>query len=584
VISTQDHRTVGVAERVSPLADFHCTFPSWLSQRRPLNAPATTGTIHSLGLVFVVLLAAGLRFYDLDRTSLCFDEAVSWHQANLPFLEMIAATAEDNHPPLYNIILHVMIALFGDGETALRAPSVLLGVANVYVLYRLGSALWDRTTGLIAALLLTLSGFHVWYSTEARMYALLAFTATLFVLTVVYATRRPNWPTLTGCAAAGTALLYSHVYGSFVFAGVNIVVLTALVLHSHWFAVDWKKWVAAQAIPVFLFLPWALILWGRAQVVMEGFWVPEPTARFLLKQASHLAGGRLSLGILSTLAGLSLINLGTFSPRSWQMESTAPTMANPQLRSDWQIAILLGWLIVPISSVYLISVFSQPILLDRYLICVLPAFLLLAARGVRTFSFSLPTTASILGIAVLAAILNLPFSTFAKKPGIDYRQAARELSIRYLPSDRIIFSIPQAIVPFQYYFRRPLADSRGCKNVSEISSTDLNIDRFWFVFTHVDTASEWIPIAERTHLMTYSLVVPGLKMFLFERRNIGHQAGGPAVISYPPTGGSKADAELYGYDCSGRHLISLLAPVEPYVAHCPNSGCRVELQLVGGWK
>ena len=53
------------------------------------------------------------------------------------------------------------------------------------------------------------------------MYALLAFTATLFVLTVVYATRRPNWLTLTGCAAAGTALLYSHVYGSFVFAGVK---------------------------------------------------------------------------------------------------------------------------------------------------------------------------------------------------------------------------------------------------------------------------------------------------------------------------------------------------------------------------
>ena len=267
-----------------------------------------TGTVHSVGLVLVVLLAAGLRFHDLDRTSLWLDEAVSWQQASQPFLEMIAATARDNYPPLHNIILHVTIALFGDGETALRAPSALLGVANVYVLYLLGSALWDRTTGLIAALLLTVSGFHVWYSTEARMYALLAFTATLFVLTVVYATRRPSWLTLTGCAAAGTALLYSHVYGSFVFAGVNIVVLTALLLRSHWLAVDWKSWVAAQALPVFLFLPWALILWGRARHGMEGFWIPEPTAGFLLLQALELAGV-LSLGMLSALACLSLINL-----------------------------------------------------------------------------------------------------------------------------------------------------------------------------------------------------------------------------------------------------------------------------------
>ena len=97
---------------------------------------------------------------------------------------MLAATARDNYPPLHNIILHFTIAMFGNPEMALRAPSALLGVGSVYLLYRVGALLWDRTTGLIAALLLALSGFHVWYSTEARMYTLLSFTATLFVLTV----------------------------------------------------------------------------------------------------------------------------------------------------------------------------------------------------------------------------------------------------------------------------------------------------------------------------------------------------------------------------------------------------------------
>ncbi len=495
--------------------------PIGVLQMTPNNerGNSNTATIHSVGLALVVLLAAGLRFHDLDRTSLWLDEAVSWQQASKPFLEMIAATARDNYPPLHNIILHVTIALFGDGETALRAPSALLGVANVYVLYLLGSALWDRTTGLIAALLLTVSGFHVWYSTEARMYALLAFTATLFVLTVVYATRRPNWLTLTGCAAAGTALLYSHVYGSFVFAGVNIVILTALLLPSHWLAVDWKGWVVAQAIPVLLFLPWALILWGRARHVMEGFWVPEPTAGFLLQQALEFAG-LLSLGPLSIFAGLSLLNLAAFFPRFWRREGTSgPTKAKSWLRADWQNAILMGWLVAPISCAYLISVIGQPILVDKYLICALPAFLLLAARGLRSFNFSIPTTVVILGIVVLTAVPDLLYDMFLRARD-DNRAAAQEFSIRYLPSDRVFFIPSYADIPFQYYFRRPLADSRGYKKSGDVSPIDLNSDRFWLIFIQrqADDAYEGISRAERTHLMTYSLLLPRLKLFLFERR------------------------------------------------------------------
>jgi len=359
------------------------------------------------------------------------------------------------------------------------------------------------------------------------MYALLAFTSTLFVLTVVYATRRPNWLTLTGCAAAGTALLYSHVYGSFVFAGVNIVVLTALLLRSHWPAVDWKSWVASQAVPVFLFLPWALILWGRAGE-REGSWIHEPTAGFLLAQASELAGGRRGLVVLSTLAGLSLLNLAAFFPRFWRKEgASGPTKAKSWLRADWQNAILIGWLVAPISAAYLISVIGKPIIVEKYLICTLPAFLLLAARGLRSFNFSIPTTAVILTIVVFTAVPSIQYNMFVRDRD-DNRGAARAFANHYLPSDRVFFIPSYARVPFRYYFRRPLADSRGYREAADVSPTDLNIDRFWLVFIQrqADDANRVISIAERTHLMTYSLLLPQLKMFLFERRDNGHRESG----------------------------------------------------------
>jgi hypothetical protein len=116
------------------------------------------------------------------------------------------------------------------------------------------------------------------------------------------------------------------------------------------------------------------------------------------------------------------------------------------------------------------------------------------------------------------------YNTFVRARDDD-RQAARAFSLRYLPSDRVFFIPSYAVVPFQYYFRRPLADLRSYEEAADVSSTDLNIDRFWLIFIQrqADDASEGVSIAERTHLMTYSLSLPSLKMFLFERRDIGHQ-------------------------------------------------------------
>jgi mannosyltransferase len=547
-------------------ASYGTSFSIWT----PLNAFGNAGTIYSLALVLVVLLAAALRFHDLDRTSLWTDELASWEQARLPFLDMLAATAQDNYPPLHNIILHVTMALFGDGETALRAPSALLGVANVYLLYRLASVLWDRNTGLIAALLLALSGFHVWYSTEARMYTLLAFTATLFVLTVVYATRRPNWQTLTGCAGAGTALLYSHIYGSFVFVGVNIVVLIALALRKHWLVVDWKAWAAAQAVPVLLFLHWALILWHRSAIIMQrGNWIPEPTAGFLLTQALSLTGGPLSLGILTTLAAISVTNLRAVLPGGQSEPLVEHRWANLWLRLDWRNAILIAWIVVPIGSAYLMSIIRQPILVDRYAICVLPAFLLLAARGLMSFSVSILATAFILGLIVMALIPDLTYSTFVRVRQ-DNRQAVRSFSTSYRPSDRIFFIYRGGLSAFQYYFRRA-ADVRVCMNSSGIASADLDVDRFWLILGQHAYATKGLgkyalSMAERTHSNTDSLgLSPILTMYLFQRR-----ADDLAVLGdASPSTESRFEADKASpegtaiaapYDCSGRQIFHLYKP------------------------
>jgi mannosyltransferase len=504
----------------------------------PLNAltrPASSTwiDIHFLCLLLVLVVAAGLRFYDLDRTSLWYDEAASWQQASLPFFAMIAATAHDHYPPLHNIILHVTIAIFGDSETALRAPSALLGLASVYAIYRLGAVLWDRTTGLFAALLLTLSGFHVWYSTEARMYALLAFTATLFVLTVVNAIRRPNWAALAGCAAAGTALLYTHVYAGFVFVGVNLFVLVGMLSRARWIEVGWKRWIAMQAIAPTLFLPWALILWRQLLSQMQaGDWDPEPTGEFILHEFESLAGGPLAFLVLAILAVLSVINIAAFQASSGAIaDQRKRRKAQTWLRLEWRTGILLAWLIAPL---WLIAPFVGRFLITtfhaRYLIGSLPAFLLLASAGLRSLATNGRSWKSHLDmgigltIAVVTSFPALKYSTFVRSRD-DHRASMREFSARYIPSDRVIYV--WADLPSRYYYRSPLADSKAFGDIARITQKDLDVDRFWLIilWTTIDKVDQLISTATRTHNVVYAFASPdnlrsddNLEMYLFERR------------------------------------------------------------------
>jgi mannosyltransferase len=142
------------------------------------------------------------------------DEAASWGQAKDSLADLIKRTAHDNYPPLHNLALFAIIKLFGDSEWCLRLPSVIFGVANIVVLYWLGAMTVGRAAGLIGAVLLALSPFHLWYSQEARTYSLLALCATLYAATCFHYLRAPSLPRSAWVSLAGLALVYAHPYGA----------------------------------------------------------------------------------------------------------------------------------------------------------------------------------------------------------------------------------------------------------------------------------------------------------------------------------------------------------------------------------
>lgn len=125
-------------------------------------------------LAIVLLLALFLRLVNLNQ-SLWLDEAIGAIAArDYSYSEIITSFITfDNHPPLYYLLLKFWSSIFGYSEIALRGPSVIFGVLTVFILYRLNK---------FGSLLLATSQIHVYYSQEARMYAMAAFFATAALL------------------------------------------------------------------------------------------------------------------------------------------------------------------------------------------------------------------------------------------------------------------------------------------------------------------------------------------------------------------------------------------------------------------
>src|SRR5436305_11642474 len=131
------------------------------------------------GLLLVLLivclwLAGWLRFYHLGAQSFWNDEGISLGLAGRDVPTILRSAAADIHPPGYYLLLKAWHAVTGDSEFALRSLSALAGLVLVALLYRLGRVYFDRPAALAAAALGALNPFLVYYSQEARLYAMAA--------------------------------------------------------------------------------------------------------------------------------------------------------------------------------------------------------------------------------------------------------------------------------------------------------------------------------------------------------------------------------------------------------------------------
>ncbi len=334
-------------------------------------------------ILSLILLAFALRVHQLDAKSIWFDESHSLNRASLDLLSIASGQQvwgemviqDRTHVPLYFFLLHFLIQLAGDSDFTLRFLSVLFGVLIVPLIYVMGKKLGHARVGLWAAVLATFSPFYLWYSQEARMYTLLVFLGLLSVycLRRALAEHRAGW--YAAYAVSATAMLYTSLFSFQLFAFQGLLGLLAAWKRRRWV-------ILAVFVTVALaFLPgvWRYLMWlgpNRPQSRDYNYWP------VILLDVLHSLNFGLSLDptglMLLNLALLTLLIIGLLSLGAGPLSLQT---AQGQQRHWDNSLFLLGYISIPIISLYLVS-WLQPLYRgSRYLILVSPAYYLGLAAG-----------------------------------------------------------------------------------------------------------------------------------------------------------------------------------------------------------
>lgn len=466
----------------------------------------------------VLALGATLRLYDLGGESYWLDEVIMLRAAEGDVGSILGGT----RPPVYVLLTHFWIQFFGTSEASTRLLPALFGTLSVLLTYMVGRELFGKRVGLVAALLMSLSAFQVYYSQEIRYYSLFVMCALLSYLVMLRAleTGRPLYFALYGLA--GIVMFYSHSYAVFVFAAQNL-----------YFALGWKRlrpllgyWLCSQAVVAMAILPALMlpadrVITGSAAVMK---WIPDPP---LWQPFFDVMGyvvpiyssSKVALAIVPLLAlvALTVVALAKGREKWWAAaRHTAAGIKHGVAGARDKLLLLGCWLLCPIFIPYLMSKIFGPMYLSRYTISATPAFYILAALVIFAGRKLLPAYVSLGLIAVLVAPGMLEY--YARPVKDEWREAAAFVRERSRPGDVLMAEYSDNFVLSWYdkdALTRCVTDPGLAAGMTrddvvrrEVIAWATSSPRFWLA----TSAAEKDP-----YLQFFSSEVPGLG--LVERRD-----------------------------------------------------------------
>jgi 4-amino-4-deoxy-L-arabinose transferase-like glycosyltransferase len=432
-------------------------------------------------LVLILLLAAALRFHLLGTQSLWNDEGNSYVQATRSFGDIAANAARDIHPPGYYWLLALWRLLAGESEFALRALSAFASILTVAFTYALGRRLIGPMVGIVAALLVTLITFSIYYAQEARMYSLMALwaAASMWALVgFVQSSRRVgahgraplrhphiSWaPALALFNAAGLWTQYAYVLVMLA-QGVMVALWLAADLIGKWSGRDVERtfhtgrtllyYVAANLLTIALYLPWLPTAYSQATT-----WPNTGDPTIPVGAALGVIVGWLIFGVAYTSANFIA---AAFLP-IFLLAALIPASTYKRERLWWRTLLPVVWVLLSVGLFLALGLFRE-----GNIKLLLPAQIgaaLWIGRSVDAIwgaagYFQPPlryiprVLVGLVMLTVLGGLLSglIPLYHAPDFQRDDYRSIARDITADLDSGEAIILDAPNQEEVFRYYYR-----------------------------------------------------------------------------------------------------------------------------------
>lgn len=224
--------------------------------------------------VALLLLISFLSISELHPGSLYYDETISVSHVGNPYnYNDVIAVARSiqikspQHAPGYFWLLSFWVRLTGYPQFALRAFSMLMGLAGAAMIYRLAKDMAGKKAGVLALALISTSMLYIFYLHEIRMYTQVVLVATLqlwFYYRVVVAPGRVKTWLWSGLGLSTLAALYTHYLSIFPIFGLCLYHLLFVRKDRRWWAVVFTLGIAGA-----VFAPWLSVVFRGSSGVIS---------------------------------------------------------------------------------------------------------------------------------------------------------------------------------------------------------------------------------------------------------------------------------------------------------------------------
>mgnify|MGYP003319883490 CR=1 FL=1 len=355
----------------------------------------TSNKLDYILLGIIIAVAAVLRLWKLGQVPFMHDEFSALIRTDFDNLHDLVTKGiiADTHPAGVQFFLFLWAKIFGWSEFWIKLPFALMGIASIYLVFKVGKQWFNNKVGLLAAAFFAVSQFTVFYSQLARPYIAGMFFVLLFAVfwnKILFDVKKPSLGTCIGFAVAAALAALAH---SFSTAQAGLMFLTGLFfLPKERRKAYWLSGVGALALysPNFPIFYHQLIEEGGI-----GGWLAMPKSTFLIDFVQYTMNYSPLFIFATGIIIILPIILQRRQKRSYPIR--------------WAAA---AWFIIAFGMAYIYSLLREPILQQSTMIFSYP-FLVIIAFSL----FKNNTMTKLQTIAVVAVILFAGTSTLITTRG-----------------------------------------------------------------------------------------------------------------------------------------------------------------------